>query len=157
MSADAGTLGRRVLALTGLAAPYTLSIVGHTHRYGKTGPRQVTTGNGGAPLTGGANHGFGLVSQRADGAVQVDMIDYQTGMADLAFRFALKADGVRLDRSREERRQGSRRSLLWRSKRGGSDMPYVLEFSTVVTGFRRRKAAFLKNSAVSRTPAKNAA
>jgi hypothetical protein len=73
--------------------PYTLAIVGHTHTYGKTGPRQVTIGNGGAPLTGGANYGFGLVQQRADGAIQVDMIDYSTGNADTAFRFALHADG----------------------------------------------------------------
>jgi hypothetical protein len=73
--------------------PYTLAIVGHTHTYAKTGPRQVTMGNGGAPLTGGSTYGFGLISQRADDAIQVDMIDYQTGKADLGFRFALKADG----------------------------------------------------------------
>lgn len=73
--------------------PHTLAIVGHTHTYGKTGAKQVTIGNGGAPLTGGANYGFGLVTQRSDGAVQVDMIDYQTGKADLGFRFALKPDG----------------------------------------------------------------
>ncbi len=74
--------------------PYTLAIVGHTHTYGKTGPKQVTIGNGGAPLTGGANYGFGLVQQRADGAIQVDMIDSSTGNADTAFRFALHADGT---------------------------------------------------------------
>jgi hypothetical protein len=73
--------------------PYTLAIVGHTHTYGRTGPRQVTIGNGGAPLTGGATFGFGLVQQRADGAIQVDMIDTTTGHADTAFRFALHADG----------------------------------------------------------------
>jgi hypothetical protein len=74
--------------------PYTLAIVGHTHTYGKTGAKQVTIGNGGAPLTGGANYGFGLIQQRADGAIQVDMIDSSTGAADTAFRFALKADGT---------------------------------------------------------------
>jgi hypothetical protein len=73
--------------------PYTLAIVGHTHTYGRTGPRQVTIGNGGAPLTGGATFGFGLVQQRADGAIQVDMIDSATGHADTGFRFALHADG----------------------------------------------------------------
>jgi hypothetical protein len=73
--------------------PYTLAIVGHTHTYGKTGARQVTIGNGGAPLSGSANYGFGLVSQRDDGAIQVDVIDYMSGNADLGFRFALKADG----------------------------------------------------------------
>jgi hypothetical protein len=73
--------------------PYTLAIVGHTHTYGKTGPRQVTIGNGGAPLTGGASYGFGLLQQRADGAIQVDMVDYATGKTDTGFRFALHADG----------------------------------------------------------------
>ena len=73
--------------------PYTLAIVGHTHTYGKTGPKQVTIGNGGAPLTGGANYGFGLLQQRADGAIQVDMVDYSTGGADTSFRFAVNADG----------------------------------------------------------------
>ena len=73
--------------------PYTLAIVGHTHTYGRTGPRQVTIGNGGAPLTGGATFGFGLIQQRADGAIQVDVIDSATGHADTAFRFALHADG----------------------------------------------------------------
>jgi hypothetical protein len=74
--------------------PYTLAIVGHTHTYGKTGARQITVGNGGAPLTGGVNFGYGLVGQRPDGALQIDMIDYVTGQPDLKFRFALKADGA---------------------------------------------------------------
>jgi hypothetical protein len=74
--------------------PYTLAIVGHTHTYGKTGAKQVTIGNGGAPLTGGVNYGYGLFTQRADGAVQVDMIDYSTGQPDMNFRFAVKADGT---------------------------------------------------------------
>lgn len=73
--------------------PYTLAIVGHTHTYGRTGARQVTIGNGGAPLTGGVNYGYGLVQQRADGALQVDMVDYGTGQLDTAFRFAVRADG----------------------------------------------------------------
>jgi hypothetical protein len=73
--------------------PYTLAIVGHTHTYGKTGARQVTIGNGGAPLTGGANFGFGLIQQRTDGAIQVDMVDYSSGKADAGFRFAVHADG----------------------------------------------------------------
>jgi hypothetical protein len=73
--------------------PYTLAIVGHTHTYGRTGQRQVTIGNGGAPLTGGVNYGYGLIQQRADGAIQVDMVDYATGQLDTAFRFAVHADG----------------------------------------------------------------
>jgi hypothetical protein len=74
--------------------PYTLAIVGHTHTYGKTGPKQVTIGNGGAPLVGSANYGYALIQQRADGAVQVDMIDATTGKPDTAFRFALHPDGT---------------------------------------------------------------
>ena len=73
--------------------PYTLAIVGHTHTYGKTGARQVTIGNGGAPLTGSATYGFGLLQQRSDKAIQVDMINYQTGAFDTTFRFALNPDG----------------------------------------------------------------
>ena len=73
--------------------PYTLAIVGHTHTYGRTGQRQVTIGNGGAPLTGGANYGFGLIQQRTDGAIQVDMADYASGQLDTAFRFAVHPDG----------------------------------------------------------------
>lgn len=74
--------------------PYTLAIVGHTHTYGHTGPKQITIGNGGAPLTGGVNYGYGLLQQRADGAIQIDMIDYATGKPDLKFRAAVKADGT---------------------------------------------------------------
>ena len=73
--------------------PYTLAIVGHTHTYGRTGQRQVTIGNGGAPLTGGVNYGWGLIQQRSDGALQVDMVDYATGQLDLGFRFAVHPDG----------------------------------------------------------------
>lgn len=75
------------------AHPYTLALVGHTHTYGKTGARQVTIGNGGAPLVGTGNFGFALLQQRTDGAIQVDMIDYATGATDPAFRFAVKPDG----------------------------------------------------------------
>ncbi len=73
--------------------PYTLAIVGHTHTYERSGPKQVIIGNGGAPLTGGGTYGYGLVSQRTDGAIQVDMIDYATGNPDMNFRFAVTADG----------------------------------------------------------------
>lgn len=73
--------------------PYTLAIVGHAHTYGRTGSKQITVGNGGAPLTGGANYGYAIVAQRTDGTVQVDMLDYATGQADPSFRFAVRADG----------------------------------------------------------------
>jgi hypothetical protein len=73
--------------------PYTLAIVGHTHTYERTGQREVIVGNGGAPLSGSKNYGFGMVSQSADGSVAVDMIDYASGQADGSFHFAVKADG----------------------------------------------------------------
>jgi|GEM_PF-1100664 len=73
--------------------PYTLALVGHTHTYARSGGREVIIGNGGAPITGGKNYGFGLLNQRPDGAIQVDMVDVDTGLADPVFRFAVKADG----------------------------------------------------------------
>jgi hypothetical protein len=75
--------------------PYTLLIVGHTHTYQRAGlsPKEVIIGNGGAPLTGSGDYGFGLATQRADGAIQIDMIDYQTLQPDTSFRFAVNPDG----------------------------------------------------------------
>ncbi len=74
--------------------PYTLSIVGHTHTYERSGPREIIVGNGGAPLTGGKNFGYAIVNQRAsDGAIVVDMVDYASGLGDASFHFAVKADG----------------------------------------------------------------
>jgi hypothetical protein len=76
--------------------PYTLAIVGHAHQYNKSGPKEVIIGNGGAPLTSMGSpvgYGFALVQQRADNAIQVDMIDYMTGQSDTGFRFAVNPDG----------------------------------------------------------------
>jgi hypothetical protein len=73
--------------------PYTLSFVGHTHTYQQSGPREVIIGNGGAPLSGGVDYGFGMISQQPDGSIAVDMIDYSTGLADATFHFAVKPDG----------------------------------------------------------------
>jgi hypothetical protein len=74
--------------------PYTLSFVGHTHTYEHfTRSREVVIGNGGAPATGSKNYGFAVAQQRADGAIQVDVLDYATLTADTSFRFAVKADG----------------------------------------------------------------
>lgn len=74
--------------------PYTLAIVGHTHDYEKSGAKEVIFGNGGAPLSGSANYGFGVVTQRSDGTIQVDDYDYQTMQPDTSFRFALNPDGT---------------------------------------------------------------
>ncbi len=73
--------------------PYTLALVGHSHTYYHgNGSREVTIGNGGAPLTS-KTYGFGVFSRRSDGAITVDMIDYQTGLSDSRFHFVVKADG----------------------------------------------------------------
>lgn len=76
------------------AHPYTLLIVGHTHTYEHPSTREVLFGNGGAPLTGSNDYGFGLFSQRADGAIVVDAIDYQSGMADAKFHFVVTPAGA---------------------------------------------------------------
>jgi len=74
--------------------PYTLEINGHTHRYEHyQGDHNVIIGNGGAPLSGSGNYGYGVFAQRADGAIVVDMMDYQTNKADTSFHFVVKADG----------------------------------------------------------------
>ena len=77
--------------------PYTLAIVGHSHEYYHSkysSPRQVVIGNGGAPLATNQNYGYGIVAQRADGALTVDMYDYQSNQAVTSFHFAVKADGT---------------------------------------------------------------
>lgn len=76
-----------------LKHPYTLSIVGHSHLYQRSGPREVIFGNGGAPLSGTGDYGFGMISQQPDGSVAVDMIDYTSGLADSSFHFAVNPDG----------------------------------------------------------------
>jgi hypothetical protein len=75
--------------------PYTLAIVGHSHTYAHTAdaPREVLVGNGGAPLTS-KTYGFALFAQRADGAVTVDMLDWQTVAPDPSFHFAVSAQGA---------------------------------------------------------------
>ncbi len=75
--------------------PYTMLIVGHAHTYYwyyKT-PNVVTFGNGGAPLTS-KDYGYGLFSQRCDGAIVVDEINYQTGATDTKFHFVVTPAGA---------------------------------------------------------------
>jgi hypothetical protein len=74
--------------------PYTLSIVGHTHSYQHSSAREIIVGNGGAPLSGGVDYGYGMISQQTNGTVAVDMIDYQSGLTDSSFHFALNPDGT---------------------------------------------------------------
>jgi hypothetical protein len=77
--------------------PYTLAIVGHDHTYGhyRDSPREVLIGNGGAPLSS-KSFGFGLFTQASDGAIVVDMIDWQSGERDAAFHFEVAPDGTLL-------------------------------------------------------------
>ena len=78
--------------------PYTLLIVGHSHTYGHYTtpyPREVTIGNGGAPLGNTSkDFGFGVFSQRDDGAIVADMIDYQTLQAASDFHFVVQPNGT---------------------------------------------------------------
>jgi len=75
--------------------PYTLLIVGHAHDHGhySDAPQVVVFGNGGAPLSSG-DYGYGLFSQRCDGAIVADAIDYQTGAADSEFHFVITPAGT---------------------------------------------------------------
>jgi hypothetical protein len=75
--------------------PYTLALVGHTHtyRYPASNAREVLVGNGGAPLES-KDYGFALFTQRDDGAIVVDMLDWRTREADAEFHFAVNADGT---------------------------------------------------------------
>jgi hypothetical protein len=74
--------------------PCTLLLVGHSHTYARHAgtPTEVVVGNGGAPLAG-KSYGFALISRRADGAVAVDMLDFESRLADPAFHFAVAPDG----------------------------------------------------------------
>ena len=75
--------------------PYTLEHRRATRtRTGTSRPKEVLFGNGGAPLSGSGNYGYGIFSQQSDGTIAVDAIDYATGLADGTFHFAVKADGT---------------------------------------------------------------
>ena len=78
-------------------AGYTLLIVGHTHDYGhySSAPQVVVLGNGGAPLSNtNYDYGYGLFSQRCDGAIVVDEIDYMSGATDGHFHFVITPAGT---------------------------------------------------------------
>ena len=72
--------------------PSTLRIVGHTHTYSHyTSSHEVVVGNGGAPLTTGANYGYVIVERLASGVIQVTDYDYSTNAQFAQFR--INADG----------------------------------------------------------------
>ncbi len=76
------------------AAAYTLLIVGHSHTYDHPSTKEVLFGNGGAPISGSADYGYGVFTQRQDGAIVVDAVDYQSNQPDPSFHFAVKPDGT---------------------------------------------------------------
>ena len=71
--------------------PYTMLIVGHDHTYKRLSQKEVIVGNGGAPLTTGSAYGYGIVSRRSDGAIQLTFYNYKTHA--IMDSFAVKADG----------------------------------------------------------------
>jgi hypothetical protein len=71
--------------------PYTLLLVGHSHRYARVHPREVIIGNGGAPLTGPSQYGYAIVRRRADGTVELTAYEYQ--QRQVMDTFAVHADG----------------------------------------------------------------
>jgi hypothetical protein len=73
--------------------PLTLEINGHTHSYEWSDTNKVIVGNGGAPLSGSGNYGYGLVQQQSDGDISIDMIDYESGSADSSFHRVLTPTG----------------------------------------------------------------
>jgi hypothetical protein len=73
--------------------PYTLLFDGaeRTFAYDPT-TREVTVGNGGAPLDGNEDYGYAIAARRADGAITVQALDYQTRAVVQAF--AVTPDGT---------------------------------------------------------------
>jgi hypothetical protein len=71
--------------------PYTMLIAGHTHTYKRVSQKEILVGNGGAPLTSGSAYGYGIVSQRSDGAIQFTIFHYKTHA--VLDSFAVNADG----------------------------------------------------------------
>ena len=73
--------------------PYTLLLAGHTHTFAYyPSEKQLITGNGGAPLTGGINYGYVIGEQRADGAIVFKEYDYSTNAGQQTI--VVKADGT---------------------------------------------------------------
>jgi hypothetical protein len=64
--------------------PFTMELLGHTHRYEKLDDKHVISGNGGAPLSGG-HYGFLLLDQLTNGNLSVSEIDSATGAASDTF------------------------------------------------------------------------
>jgi len=81
------------------ASSYTLLIVGHSHTFGHYTtpyPREVTVGNGGAPLSvSNKYYGFALFRMRSDGAIVGDMLNMAAPYgADSDFHLVVEPDGT---------------------------------------------------------------
>jgi len=73
--------------------PYTLLLVGHTHTFDYVPTsREVVVGIGGAPLVSSYNYGYVMVRQRADNAIDLSVVDYQSGA--VMKHFVVKTDGT---------------------------------------------------------------
>jgi hypothetical protein len=73
--------------------PLTMLIVGHTHTYRHIPAyREIIVGNGGAPLTSGANFGYVIVARQADGTLAVQSKEYVS--RSVVDQFAVTADGL---------------------------------------------------------------
>src|SRR5262249_13219493 len=72
--------------------PYTLLIVGHSHKYVHYfNTHEMIVGNGGAPLVSGGNYGYVIARQQPDGSMSFKAYDYWTNAT--IDSFAVKADG----------------------------------------------------------------
>ncbi len=57
--------------------PMTMLITGHVHTYQHIpGYREIVVGNGGAPLSGGINYGYVIISRGTDGNLTTTSYDY---------------------------------------------------------------------------------
>ncbi|HEY3815802.1 MAG TPA: metallophosphoesterase [Polyangiaceae bacterium] len=78
--------------------PYTALITGHSHTwdyFGENTAKEVLVGNGGAPLTNSSkNYGYAIFAQRSDGAIVMDMYDYETNQAVSEFHKIVTPAGV---------------------------------------------------------------
>jgi predicted phosphodiesterase len=64
--------------------PFTIELLGHTHRYQKLDAKHIISGNAGAPISNG-HYGFVLVDLLTNGNLSVSEYDQATGAVDDTF------------------------------------------------------------------------
>jgi hypothetical protein len=78
--------------------PYTALLTGHSHTwdyFGENTAKEVLVGNGGAPLTDSSkDYGYAVMAQRSDGAIVMDMYDYETNEAVSEFHKVVTPTGT---------------------------------------------------------------